>query len=30
MKKELAGKSVEGWIEWLRGPVELAPDAPRR
>ena len=23
--KELAGKSVEEWLTWLRGPVELAP-----
>ncbi|MSU48654.1 MAG: AbrB/MazE/SpoVT family DNA-binding domain-containing protein [Opitutus sp.] len=30
MKKELAGKTVDGWMEWLRGPVELAPHAPRR
>ncbi|CAN5606595.1 hypothetical protein BH20VER1_BH20VER1_01060 [soil metagenome] len=26
-KEALAGKSVEEWLEWLRGPVELPPDA---
>lgn len=25
MKRELKGKSVDGWIEWVRGPVELPP-----
>jgi len=29
-KKELAGKSVEQWIDWLRGPVELPPHGSRR
>jgi AbrB family looped-hinge helix DNA binding protein len=29
-KKELAGKSVEEWLEWLRGPVELPPKNARR
>ncbi|CAN5519734.1 hypothetical protein BH20VER1_BH20VER1_20840 [soil metagenome] len=26
MKEELAGKTVEEWMDWLRGPVELPPD----
>ncbi len=25
-KEALAGKSVDEWIEWLRGPVELPSD----
>ncbi len=28
-KKQMAGKSVEEWLKWMRGPVELPPDAPR-
>ncbi|CAN5521567.1 hypothetical protein BH18VER1_BH18VER1_09000 [soil metagenome] len=30
MKEELAGKTVDEWIEWLRGPVELPPDDAQR
>jgi AbrB family looped-hinge helix DNA binding protein len=26
--KELSGKTVEEWMDWLRGPVELPP--PRK
>ena len=29
-KKELAGKSVAGWVETLRGPAELPPRKRRR
>jgi AbrB family looped-hinge helix DNA binding protein len=29
-KKALAGKTVEQWMEWLRGPVELPRNASRR
>lgn len=28
-KKQMAGKTAEEWLEGLRGPVELPPDAPR-
>ena len=28
-KKQMTGKTVEEWLEWMRGPVELPPDAPR-
>jgi hypothetical protein len=29
-KARLKGRTSAEWIEWLRGPVELPPDAPRR
>lgn len=28
--KELAGKSTDEWLSWLRGPVELPPSAKKR
>ncbi|MEP6823167.1 MAG: AbrB/MazE/SpoVT family DNA-binding domain-containing protein [Chthoniobacterales bacterium] len=30
MKEELKAKSVDEWIEWLRGPVELPPQKKSR
>lgn len=30
MKEELKDKTVEGWVEWMRGPVEFPPHGTRR
>lgn len=29
MKEKLKGKTVEEWLDWIRGPVELPPHATR-
>lgn len=29
-KDKLGGKTLDEWMDWLRGPVELPPEPPRK